>query len=166
MSIYNDVFLIDEQLREMQEQAQNPEATEDERVKILEQAREFVLNQGLETLSKIYTNREAEIKAYKEEEQRLAARRKSLENYNDGLKEYMKECFKLTGEQKGQYGTFTLSWRKSTQCVIDESIFNDERFTTIEEVKHIDKMKVKKCLVDGEVIAGATLVENQNLQIK
>ena len=53
MSIYNDVFLIDEQLREMQEQAQNPEATEDERVEILKQAREFVLNQGLETLSKI-----------------------------------------------------------------------------------------------------------------
>ena len=91
MSIYNDVFLIDEQLRELQEQAENPEVAEDERVKILEQAREFVLNQGLETLSKIYTNREAEIKAYKEEEQRLATRRKALENYNSGLKEYMKE---------------------------------------------------------------------------
>lgn len=166
MSVYNDVFLIDEQIRQLQENAENPDISEDERVKILQDAREFVLNQGLETLSKIYTNREAEIKAYKEEEQRLAARRKTLENYNSGLKEYMKECFKLTGEQKAQYGTFTLSWRKSTQCIIDEALFDDERFTTIEEVKHIDKMAVKKCLADGEVIKGATLQENDNLQIK
>ena len=166
MSLYNDVFLIDEQLRQIQENAENPDISEDERVKILEEAREFVLNQGLENLTKVFANRAAEITAFKAEEDRISEARKSLEKKQEGLKNWMKEVFKLTGKDKETYGTFTLSWRKSTQCVIDESTFDDDRFTTIEEIRKIDKMGVKKALSEGETIRGASLVENQNLQIK
>lgn len=165
MSIYNDVFLIDEQLRTLQESA---DATEDisQREEILQQAREVVINNGLETLCKVRQNRRAEIDAIKAEEDRLKAKRKSLENSTDWLENYISDVFKLSGKTKETYGTFTLSFRKSTQCKIDETKFHDERFQTIMEVKKIDTMGVKEALKNGEIIEGAELVENQNLQIK
>lgn len=165
MSIYNDVFLIDEQLRRLQE-VDTTEMDVSEQEAILEETRKFVLETGLEKLAKIHANRQAEIKAIKDEEERLKNRRQSLEKKDEWLMNYMKEIFELSGESKALYGTFTFSWRKSTQCVVDESVFQDDRFVVIEEVKKIDKMGIKKALTNGETLPGATLIENQNLQIK
>lgn len=164
MSIYNDVFLIDNELRVLQD----GEETDDVvlKSKILEETKNMILNIGLEKLAKIHKNREAEIKAIKEEEIRLKQRRESLEKKDEGLLSYMREIFKLTGENKQNYGNFTFSWRKSSQCAIDENIFDDDRFITVEEIKKIDKMSIKKALISGEEIKGATLIENENLQIK
>lgn len=166
MSIYNDVFLIDQQLNELYEQLHAEDKTEDERTKILEQAKEYCLNTGLEKLCKIRQNKKAEIESLKEEEKRLAAKRKSLEGSQEWLENYIASIFQMSGEKKATYGSFTLSFRKSVKCIIDENIFNDERFQTIREVKDIDKMAVKSALTAGEEIVGASLEENQNLQIK
>lgn len=164
MSIYNDVFLIDQQLQNMQESACVEDVTEQQR--ILAETREYILNTGLEKLCKVRQNRKAEVEALKEEEKRIVAKRKAMENSLDWLEGYIADVFALSGEKKATYGTFTLSFRKSVKCVIDESVFNDERYQTIEEIRKIDKMAVKEALSAGEVIPGAELVEGQNLQIK
>ena len=50
------------------------------------------------------------------------------------------------GEKKVQVGTFTISSLKSTRVEIDEGVFNDERFQTIEEVKKYHRDTLKLCV--------------------
>lgn len=164
MSLYNDVFLIDQQINDLMESASAEDSAEKEQ--ILKETREYMINTGLEKLCKVRQNRKAEIDALKAEEERIKQKRKYAENSLDWLEDYIANIFKLSGEKKGVYGTFTLSFRKSVKCIIDENVFDDERFQTIEEIRNIDKNAVKKALSEGEVIAGASLEENQNLQIK
>ena len=108
---------------------------------------------------------EAENNTVNEEMERLQAIKKRNDKLVDRLKESMKIALETFGESK-KVDTFTLSLRKSKSVeIIDAEIIPaDYRITKITEM--INKTEIKKAIESGLPVAGATIKENNNLQIK
>ncbi len=106
-----------------------------------------------------------EAEAIKKEEEVLAERRKAKVKKVEQLKEYLAST--IAG-QKYSTPRMQIGWRKSQSCkIIDENAIPD-KFVKVEVVKtlSIDKTAIKKAINSGEVVAGAVVVEKQNVQIK
>ena len=166
-TIYEDVKAIEELLEEYQDKISNtPMGQMDSISDWLEQTRKEIISNGLEKLCKVRANKIANIFSLKEEEKRLAEKRKREEAKLERLESYIAQILYETGKRKQEAGTFTVSFRKSTSCFVCENALKDDRFITIEEVKKIDKMGIKQALQNGEKIEGAYLLEKDNLQVK
>lgn len=108
-------------------------------------------------------NLNAEAQDIKAEEQALAERRKSKENIAERLKQYLSEILRATPFESARA---KITFRKSTSVnITDESKVTDD-FKKVETVVKIDKRAIADALKQGEIIDGAELVENQNIQIK
>lgn len=122
-----------------------------------------VLSCGIETLCKIRANKQARIESLKAEINRLTERRKQEEKRIESLEKFIKSLFDKTGKEKLDAGTFSLSYRKSTQVQVSDDFNNGDYMRVKTE---IDKAKIKADLLAGAEIAGACLVENKNLQVR
>jgi len=163
-TIYENLNAIEELLNEIYEKEQDENSLKNETW--LKEQKEQILQIGLEKLCMVRQNRLALIKALKDEEEGMKTKRQSEEKKLENLESYISQILFMSGENKKQAGTFTVSFRKSTKVILDEFNFNDERFITIEEVKKFDKMAIKEALQNGEQIQGVYLQENKNLNIK
>lgn len=108
-------------------------------------------------------NLESEISALKEEERKLAERRRVKERKIDRMKEYMLSSMELTNTSKLDTSKILITTRKSQRVVID-----DERSIPLQFIKTtqtVNKADVKKALKSGEV-PGAHIEENTSLQLK
>ena len=114
----------------------------------------------IENIALWIKNLKAEAEAVKKQKDAFQSREKSLTNKAERLKEWL--AASLNGE-KWKSDKVVLSWRKSESVDIEEG-FNDERFIKYEP--KISKMEIKTALKSGEIIKGASLVENNSLQIK
>lgn len=164
MSIYKDLITIEQALERAYE-LENSE-NQEEVVGLLQETQKNIAEQGLETLCKVRVNKVAEIDGIKAEIERLKERLDSKNKKLESLDKYISLVLSMTGTDKQTAGTFTVSFRQSVQCIVDEDIFNDERFITFVEVKKIDKMAIKDALKNGDIIQGARLQTNRNLNIK
>jgi hypothetical protein len=115
-------------------------------------------------------NIDADVKAIKEEEKRLAERRKAKEKAHERLKQYLSDVLQRTGINKVETARNSISFRKSESVEVDESFiawaveYRDDLIKFGEPTA--DKTAIKKALKDGAKIVGAQLVVNQNIQIK
>ena len=161
-AIYNDITAA-EQLLAQTYDADTGEITGD--YEAADQLRQEVQALGLETLCKARANRLALIANIKAEEERLRARRQRIESTVERLEGDIYAVYQH-GDNPVQYaGNFTVSTRKSTQVITDDT-FADSRFITTKTTESVDKVELKKALAAGEQIAGARLQTNYNLQIK
>lgn len=115
----------------------------------------------IENIALWIKNLSADVEAYKREKESFATKEKTAKNKIESLKNYLN--FILQG-QKFKSDRVNISFRKSENVEVSNN-FNDERFLIPQEPK-IDKTAIKKALKDGEEIAGAMLIERQNIQIK
>ena len=118
-----------------------------------------------ENIAKILKNNEADIKAFKEEEKRLAERRKALENSNKRLKEYLEENMKMTGKTKFKKGTFSFNIAKnpaSVEITNVDIISSDYKVLT----ETLDKKAILQDLKDGKDVQGANLKQSESLRIR
>ena len=98
-----------------------------------------------ENIAKIIKNNEADIKAFKEEEKRIAERRKTLENDVKRLKEYLYNNMKLTGKTKFKRGTFSFNIAKNPASVeITNADIISSDYKTYTEV--LDRKAIYKTL--------------------
>lgn len=105
----------------------------------------------------------AEAQSIKAEEQSLAERRKTKENTVERLKQYLSNVLEATPFESARA---KITFRKSTAVnITDESKLADA-FKKSETVVKIDKKAIGEALKLGEIVDGAELVENQNIQIK
>lgn len=115
-------------------------------------------------------NISAEMAAIREEEKRLAERRKAKENTHERLKQYLSDVLQRTGINKVETARNSISFRKSEAVEVDESFIAWATEHRDDLVKFgeptADKTAIKKALKDGAEIVGAKLVVNQNIQIK
>lgn len=115
-------------------------------------------------------NIDADIKAIKAEEDRLAERRKAKEKAYDRLKQYLSDVLQSTGINKVETARNNISFRKSEAVEIDESFIAWATIHRDDLLKFskptADKTAIKKALKDGSEIVGAKLVVNQNIQVK
>jgi len=106
----------------------------------------------------------AEAEAIKTEKQNLEKRQKSAENKMESLKNYLAGYL---GGRKFKDARCSISYRKSTATVIDESLDVSTLPTEYQKVKiEADKTAIKKALEAGTKIDGCVLVEKDNVIIK
>jgi|SRR5690625_1999315 len=126
----------------------------------------LAIEDKLENIAKVIKNLEAEAKAFREEEKRLAERRRSIENDIKRLKEYAEETLRTTGNRKIKTGLFTFAIHKNPPSVqvFNETIVPKEYFI-IPEPK-LDKKKIQEAIKNGESVAGVELKQTESLRIR
>ncbi len=104
----------------------------------------------------------------KKEEERIKNLRQKAEKRVDSIKKYLTPY--IQSKSKLDVGTFKLSVRRSESVEVDEDFVekSDPEYINYKEIisKTPDKIKIKKALEIGEIVPGARLKENFNLQIK
>lgn len=114
-------------------------------------------------------NIELAIKAMKEEETRISANRKALENRLEQFKKYVKECMEGNGINKIETDLGTLSIARSPISIeiVNEEEIPDEYKEVIFTTK-VDKKKIAEAFKStGELIEGVEIhTDNTNLRIK
>lgn len=169
MSLYD----IDRKIAELIENGYSEECIDAETGEFLEGKVEELLSQyecdravKIENIALYIKNLTAEAEAIKQEEKKLADRRKAKENRAARLEEYLANSLLANDETKFESAKCSLSFRKSVKVII-----TDEKNLPVDYVKQkieytADKTKIKKDLQSGKEIPGAVLEEKQNLQIK
>lgn len=119
----------------------------------------------MENICKVIRNLEAQASAYKAEIDRMSARKKTLENSVQRLKDSMLTYLVATNEAKVQSDLFTVSVGKSKSVHVWDETLLPEEYLTFQPAK-VNKAAISKALKEGEEVAGAELVENQFLSIR
>ncbi len=133
-----------------------------DQLKELELARDVKIeNTGL-----FIKNLDADIAALKEEEKRLAERRKVKENKLNWTKQFLSDFLKSENVPKFETAKLKLSFRKSESVGITDESLIPEKYIKTEIITNPMKAEIKKALKAGREIPGAGLVVNMNLQVK
>lgn len=123
------------------------------------------LGEKFENIGKLLAEIDSNIAALKSEEQRLAAKRKVLENRHTNIKQYAFDCLKAMGMNKMSTPLFSYTIRKSPGSVgiVNEELIPPEYFQTKFE---LSKKLILEKLKAGEEVPGAELIVGENLSIK
>lgn len=143
---------------------ENPEVPKE----VIESALEEVegnFEDKAENIAKLIRSLEFDIKGYKEEESRLSARRKTLENKVQGLKEYLQSSMKALERDSIKGKLFTVYTQKNQPSLIIEDIDKLPKGykRTVEES---DNKKIKEGLLNNLKIPGARLERGESLRIR
>ena len=127
---------------------------------------DLAIEDKLENIGKVICNLEAETSAFREEEKRLANKRRSIENNIKNLKSYVEHQLKSTGKTNVKAGLFTYAIQKNPPSVQinDESAIPKKYFVQAEPT--VDKTTIRKLLSEGELIPGVQLIQGEGLRIK
>lgn len=109
---------------------------------------------------------DAEIEAYKNEEERLKNWRKSAETKRAGFMQYIESCMDEVGKTKIQDARARLSFRKSEQVIVDDPDMLPRKFIVVKTEEKPDKTAIKAAIKAGTDISGAHIESRRNLQIK
>ena len=104
----------------------------------------------------------AEVEALKTEKDAFAVRQKSAENKMESLKRYITVYLEGTSFESSKV---KVSFRKSETVEIMEGAIIPDEYLRFKEPE-VNKTDLKKALKSGVEIAGVSIVENQNIQIK
>ena len=107
---------------------------------------------------------EAEEEKFSAEIKRLQEAKKRITTRKEKLKTNLQENLISMNALKVNAGTFALSFRKSKKVEIENETLLAEKFFKVK--KEVNKTELAKALKAGEEVAGASLVESMNLQIK
>lgn len=118
-----------------------------------------------ENIVKLIKSIEADIKAYKEEENRLSMRRKALENKAKSLKEYLQSSMKALEKESIKGKLFIIYTQKNQPSLIIDDIdkLPKEYKRTVEET---DNKKIKEDLLNKVKIPGARIEVTKSLRIR
>lgn len=108
----------------------------------------------------------SDIASYEAEIERLNAKKQSAKKGIDRMKKALVAYMEVTNTPKVKAGVFDLSMRKSESVVIDDIDKLPEIYVKVKQTTSPDKTAIKKAIKVGEVISGAMLQVNNNLQIK
>lgn len=119
-----------------------------------------------ENIGALIKNTIADIEALKAEEERLAMRRKGLENKVKALKDYTLNCLNISKVKKIQGKLFTFAVRESKAVNVTNIEKLDNKYIVTKTVESVDKKTLLADLKDGAEVAGAEIQVNKNLTIK
>lgn len=124
------------------------------------------IEEKAENIAKIIRTIDAECEAIKAEEQRLADRRKAMENRRDGLKTYLEEQLISVGVDKVKTPVFTIAIQNNPPSVdvIDDKLIPKTFF--IEQEPKLDKNSLLQALKEGKDVPGVQLKQTRSLRIR
>ena len=109
---------------------------------------------------------EAESDIIDAEIKRLTQLKKVRDNAAERLKTTLKQAMEMYGVLELKTPTLKISFRKSESVEIIDMDLLDEKYITKKTTEMPNKTEIKEALKRGEVIEGAELRTNNNLQIK
>ena len=115
--------------------------------------------------AKVIKNIEGQVLAIKEEEKRLAERRRSLESNIKRLKENLELSMLDTGKKKIKTNLFTFNIQKNPPSVkiLDEEAIPDDYL--VEQKPKIDRKAILNDLKNGVEVEGAEIKQGESLRI-
>ncbi len=118
-------------------------------------------------VAKFMQNLDATAKAIKEAEQKMAKRRKAIENRAQWFKDYLKNNMQASGITKIESPWFNLAIQKNPEAVeiTNEELLPDDFKTEVVTIK-IDKAAIKQVIKDGVSVPGAVLIQGTRLSIR
>ncbi len=118
-------------------------------------------------VAKFMQNLDATAKAIKEAEQKMAKRRKAIENRAQWFKDYLKQNMQAAGITKIESPWFNLAIQKNPEAVeiTNEELLPDDFKTEVVTMK-IDKAAIKQVIKDGVSVPGAVLIQGTRLAIR
>ena len=161
-SIYN----ISQELETIFNSIENNEGTIDDKTETaLVLTKQELENKGVQYGFKCLSikNENAEIDAEIERLNKIKARNTNLENR---LKETLKNAMLHFGIDEIKIPTLKINFRKSVAIEIENEDLINEKFKVEKTTKTISKTLIKEAIENGEIVLGASKVENKSLQIK
>lgn len=131
---------------------ENGEIDDDTLINAMQNSQEE-LSIKLEHYCMFIKNMEADAKAFKEEEQRLAARRKTLENTIERAKKAMQYAMDVAGEKKVKGKLFSVSLQNNPASVV----LDEQYMENIPEKYLIHKTDINKRLMAEDIKNGVDL---------
>ena len=126
-------------------------------------ALEYWRNEETGALGRWIINLRAESQAYKDRAALFTERKKAVDNKIENLERRLSE--RLQGRKYKDFDV-QISWRRSQSVEVSDVEALPEEFVVTETTSRPDKAKLKEALKLGEIIEGARLIENNNIQIK
>lgn len=114
----------------------------------------------------VIKNFEADCQAIDNEIKRLKAMKEAKDNAIDRMKEAVRNAMLASGIDKIESSLFKLSLRRSEAVEVISIEQLPESLITVKKTVSPDKVKIKEAIKAGQVIQGAVIIENFNLQIK
>lgn len=130
------------------------------------QSLDDTLQEKAENIGRLIAQLEAENVAYKNEIDRLLAKKKANDQKQMKIEEYLDFNLKAMGITKLETALFKFSYRKSESVVIDDLELIPEAYKRVKTTVDADKTTIKSALKNGLLVGGAHIEEKQNLQIK
>jgi len=125
---------------------------------------EMARDEKIENIAKWIKNLDSDIEALKKQKEIFESRKKQAERKRDSLKQYLSAF--LNGQKwDAEDKSVAVSFRKSESVDIMDVEKIPVDFLIMQEPK-VDRMLLKKALKSGDMINGARLVVNSNIQIK
>ena len=122
-----------------------------------------------ENYAKVMKNLEGDIAALKAEEERLAKKRKAIENNIKRMKGTLQEAMELTGKTKFKTDLFSFGIQKNPAAVVMDAQYIEnipEEYLIPQEPK-IDRQKLKDDLKAGKDLSGIChLEQSESLRIR
>jgi|SRR5579875_869524 len=127
---------------------------------------EEAIEDKAENIAKLIRSLEADAKAIKEEEDRLKARRMSLENKIANIKSYLQNQMEVAGIEKVKRPTISIYFQNNPPSVdvLDESLIPEDYL--IPQPAKVDKKAILAALKDGFVIEGCSLKQGRSVRIR
>ena len=106
------------------------------------------------------------ISAKEAESKRLARRAKSEERSRDYMMAYILGQMQASGEKKIKGNVYTLSIRSTPVVRIDNESAIPAAYWRVKEERSVDKVAIRDAIKAGQEIAGASMGESINLQVR
>lgn len=163
------LYEIDQEYIILMDQLEEAEGILDETLERMLEISEQNITQKAEAYAMMITQWDGEAQAIREEEIRMAKRRRAKESSIERLKERLSSSMLLFGKEKIEGKLFTIGFRKSTRMERDEDgkdplEFLDEKW--IATMRKVDTAAIGAELKAGGSVDGFALVEHKNITIK
>jgi hypothetical protein len=161
------LYEITEELSALERVLEENEGEADTEILSILENLNLEFNEKVTNIVKFIKNNDAEIEALRNEEKRLAKKRKALENKNSWLKDYIKMNMEKNEITKVKDEIFSISLRNTQPKLLifnEQELMNDTRFIRIKE--ELDKTAIRDAIKSGQTVNGAELVENKALYIR
>ena len=154
------------QIKELNEMADDPEMAE--AVKDTLESLDMELTEKATNIMSLVSNRNSDIKAITDEIARLTQRKKQIENFQNGLKDYLRVNMEALDMKKITCPLFTISLAKGKDiAVITNSDELPDEFVKIEMTTKPVKADILKALKAGEEVKGAHIEKSKaSIRIK
>jgi hypothetical protein len=118
-----------------------------------------------ENIAKLIKSLDGDAKAYKEEVDRLASRKKAIENHQDRLKAYLESNMVALGKDKIKGNVFTIAMQNNPpKAIVDIEELIPEQYKSYE--LHIAKKEILDDLKQGKEVPGVHMEQSQSLRIR